>query len=412
MKILHTADWHLADRLGRIDRTQDLRKAVENVATICEHERVDVLLIAGDIFSDRAPPDALQETIGHLGAVFRPFLQNGGTIAALTGNHDNEIFCKTLREAFRLVAPTTVKTGDVLPAGRLHLHTGPTHFRLADRAGQEVQFVMLPYPTGSRYLDDPGQRFQSIDERHRAIRDACEQRLAAMQQKLDPTLPSVLAAHFYVGGTALRGLFRLTEQEDIVFQESTLSTGWTYAALGHIHQPQSIGGMPHVRYSGSIERMDQGEREDEKSVTLLEIGPAGLRGEPQVVPLNATPFYDVHITNPQEELSQLPELYPDAETALARLQITYHPGEDNLPGIYSALDRIFPRWYDRTHQAACTETEQAALDDLFPISENGETPQAVEPEGVVLQYLQRMLADEDEDREEMIAVAQELFPND
>lgn len=205
MKILHTADWHLADRLGRIDRTQDLRQAVENVAGVCEREGVDVLLIAGDIFSDLARPDALQETIGHLGAVFHPFLQNSGTIAALTGNHDNETFCKTLREAFRLISPTAVRTGDVLPAGRLHLATGPTHFRLKDRAGQEVQFAMLPYPTGSRYLNDPAQRFQSIDERHRAIRDACEQRLLAIQQQLDPALPSVLAAHLYVSGTAVRG---------------------------------------------------------------------------------------------------------------------------------------------------------------------------------------------------------------
>ena len=43
MRILHTADWHLADRLGRIDRTDDLRKAVERVADYCRSEKVDVL---------------------------------------------------------------------------------------------------------------------------------------------------------------------------------------------------------------------------------------------------------------------------------------------------------------------------------------------------------------------------------
>ena len=101
----------------------------------------------------------------------------------------------------------------------------------------------------------------------------------AMQQKLDPALPSLLAAHLYVSGSAVRGLFRLSEVEDILFQDSTFSAGWSYVALGHIHQPMTISGMSNVRYSGSIERMDQGEREDDKSVTLIDIGPAGLRSE-------------------------------------------------------------------------------------------------------------------------------------
>ena len=32
MRMLHTGDWHLGDRLGRIDRTDDLRRAVERIA--------------------------------------------------------------------------------------------------------------------------------------------------------------------------------------------------------------------------------------------------------------------------------------------------------------------------------------------------------------------------------------------
>ena len=41
MKLLHTADWHLNDRLGRIDRTDDLRRAVERVAALCASEAID-----------------------------------------------------------------------------------------------------------------------------------------------------------------------------------------------------------------------------------------------------------------------------------------------------------------------------------------------------------------------------------
>src|SRR4051794_32729356 len=63
MKLLHTADWHLGDRLGRIDRTDDLRRSVERVAGYCESERVDVLLVAGDLFSELARPDGLRDAV-------------------------------------------------------------------------------------------------------------------------------------------------------------------------------------------------------------------------------------------------------------------------------------------------------------------------------------------------------------
>src|SRR5947209_2701823 len=106
MRILHTADWHLGDRLGRIDRTDDLRRAVERVAGYCDSERVDVLLVAGDLFSELAGPDGLRDAVRHLQEVFQGFLGAGGTILALTGNHDKESFCQMLRHAMSLAPPT------------------------------------------------------------------------------------------------------------------------------------------------------------------------------------------------------------------------------------------------------------------------------------------------------------------
>src|SRR5947209_14806411 len=126
MKLLHTADWHLADRLGRIDRTDDLRRAVERVADYCRQERVDVLLVAGDLFSELAGPDALREAIRHLQDTFGAFLRAGGTILTLTGNHDKESFCQTLRHPMSLAAPLAGKSGDRAQPGRLYLAPGPT----------------------------------------------------------------------------------------------------------------------------------------------------------------------------------------------------------------------------------------------------------------------------------------------
>lgn len=351
MRILHTADWHLADRLGRIDRTEDLRRAVERVAEYCRSEKVDVLLVAGDLFSELAGPDALRESIRHLQETFAPFLRDGGTILTLTGNHDKENFCQTLRHAMNLAAPSTGKFGDVVPAGRLYLATGPTLLRLNDRdSGKDVQFILMPYPTPTRYLtDENAQRYQGLDEKNRCLMTAYTQKLSALQadNRFNPTLQTVLAAHIHVRGAELPTLFRITEQEDVVFSDADLPAGFAYIALGHIHRAQFLGGQKHIRYSGSIERMDLGEKDDQKGVVLFDLGPEGLRDEPAPLPLEATPIYEIEIRSPQDEIPALKERYPDAQNDLVRVICTYTAGVDNREEILRELNEIFPRWYAR-----------------------------------------------------------------
>src|SRR4051794_767548 len=174
MRILHTADWHLGDRLGRIDRTDDLKRGVERIAAYCESEAADVLLVAGDLFSELSRPETLRDTIGHLRTSFGPFLARGGTILALAGNPDNETFCQTLRHTLGLGTPgENGADGALLTPGRLHLADGPALWRLADRSGGEVQFVMMPYPSPSRYLDgESAHAYTRRDEKNRALKDA------------------------------------------------------------------------------------------------------------------------------------------------------------------------------------------------------------------------------------------------
>src|SRR5262249_42942816 len=133
MRILHTADWHLADRLGRIDRTEDLRRAVERVADYCREEAVDLLLVAGDPFSERAGAGPLRDRTPHLQESSAGFLKGGGTILAITGNHDKENFCQTPRPAMSLAAPLGDSPGEQVPPGRLYLATEPGLVRVEDR---------------------------------------------------------------------------------------------------------------------------------------------------------------------------------------------------------------------------------------------------------------------------------------
>ncbi len=351
MKILHTADWHLGDRLGRIDRTDDLRRAVERVAAYCKSEAVDVLLVAGDLFSELARPDGLRETIRHWQSVFQEFLETGGTVITLTGNHDNENFCQTLVSAMTLASPTVGKPGETVPPGRLYLAAEPTFIRLEDRMGGfPVQFVLMPYPTPHRFFKgEGGLKYGSPDEKNKLLVNAWADALRDIRDhpKYDKAAPAVLGAHVHLHGSNVGpSLFRITEEEDVVVQGSELPDQFDYVALGHIHKPQWLGAT-HCRYSGSIERMDLGEQGDQKGVVIVEIGETGRNGEPTVLPLPSTPIYDVVVLEPSEDIPRLRKEFPNAKDDLANLHIRYTAGKDQLEEVLRELDGIFPRWYAR-----------------------------------------------------------------
>jgi exonuclease SbcD len=407
MRILHTADWHLCDRLGRQPRTDDLRRAVERVAGYGASEQVDVLLVAGDLFSEMARHDELRDAIAHLQQTFADFLGGGGTVLALTGNHDNEVFCQTLRGAMALAAPLSGKFGERAAPGRFYLAVGPTLLRLADPAGRgEVQFVLMPYPTPARYLEgETAQRYDSQDEKNRHMLAAYTARLQAIlgHERFDKSLPTVLSAHVAVRGSVTSGssLFRLSEKEDVIVSDEDLPTGFAYVALGHIHNPQCVGGQAHVRYSGSIERMDLGEELDDKSVVVFDVGPAGLVGEPRVLPMPAARVYRVEMHSPKADLPALREQYPDAADDLVRVEFTWKAGEDDLNDVLRQLDAIFPRCYYRDFK------EVGALGETLTVGEHATSKSF---EQTVMDYLRQELTNHDEAlRDGVLARAEALM---
>ena len=84
MRILHTADWHIGRRLGRHDRTAEMREAIDEVVAIADREHVDLVIVAGDVF-DRAAPPVEALSLG-LGSLLR--LAEGRPVVVVAGNHD------------------------------------------------------------------------------------------------------------------------------------------------------------------------------------------------------------------------------------------------------------------------------------------------------------------------------------
>lgn len=345
MRIIHTADWHLCDRLGRIDRTADLRARVERVAELCAEHAADVLLVAGDLFSEQASIDQMTDALRHLGATFRTFFARGGTLLAVTGNHDRDQKINFLRSGMSLVAPP-VAPGTRLPTGRLYLLNGCFYGSLESRPGDTVQFVLVPYPFPSRY-DLSTADFRTKEEETRLLhgRVADWVREVANRPGFDPSLPTVLAAHLHVRGAELHTLYKLTDRDDVLFDFADLNPGWAYAALGHIHKPQALNGAAHVRYPGSLDRLDFGETHDEHGVLLVEIH-GSQKVEPIRLPIAATPFHTIELTNPEADLPGLADKYPDRESAVVRATVGRPTGDLSRDEIARQLRELFPRLYD------------------------------------------------------------------
>ncbi len=349
MKILHTGDWHLNDALGRVDRTEDLFHSVEQISKYLDERAVDVLLIAGDLFSERSRPDNTRAAIERLKKVFTPFLQRGGTIVAISGNHDSEVLFSTLRDAIDLVAPGKAEPNGADATGRLWIAPNPRVLKLRGPGGEVVQFLLAPYPTARGYLQGQKNTFSSIEEKHRVISSNFLSTLKMMQERLiDPALPAVLVSHIHVRGAQTHTLYRVTEVEDVIFEADAIPTGWAYAAFGHIHKAQApLAGSEHIRYCGSIQKMDLAEAQDDKSVVLFEVGPHGRVGDIELLPLECVPIHRVAIREARTELAQLKGLFPDHLTALVQYELSWLPGRDNRDELARLISEIFPRWYAR-----------------------------------------------------------------
>lgn len=346
MKILHTGDWHLNERLGRIERNVDLEARLNEIAIFLDQYEVDVMVVAGDLLTKTVRIEPVRSAVNIINRVFQPFLVKGGTIVAISGNHDSEDLFNLFREFSELVSPAGIDSKTPKPNGRMYLYEGPGYMRLKDKTGQVVQFVLLPYPKPHRYLTAELSHFTDLAVKNRALRNALKETLDSIQAEfIDPALPAVMVSHINIRTSKVNNLYNISENEDVIFEIGDLPSGWAYIACGHIHKSQLVEGFEHVCYSGSIDRMDFGEIDDEKGVWLVDVlGNVARQPIPQKLVLNATPLYRVVIQDPSTELGELVAKYPDRQRAIVEYEITHIPGKTNLADDIAQIEHTFPRW--------------------------------------------------------------------
>ena len=134
--------------------------------------------------------------------------------------------------------------------------------------------------------------------------------------------------------------------------DAALFEGFDYVALGHLHSPQKVG-RETVRYCGTPLKYSFSEARQQKSVTLVELGP---KGTVDITALPLTPLHDLREL--QGSYAELTDRRTYAGTAVDDyLHITL-TDEQDVPEALARLRTIYPNLLRLDYDNQRTRTQQ------------------------------------------------------
>lgn len=339
IRFIHTADIHFGmENYGKIDaktgihsRLLDFERALNACIDVALDQNVDFFLFSGDAYKTAHPTPTQQRLLMH--CLLRLYRANIPVVLVI-GNHDNPL---SFGKAHAL---------DVfgnLPLDGFHVIAQPRSFILATKQGP-VQIVGIPWPTRNTLALSDKHVFKSATEITEYIAQAVGSIISSYAKKLDPSLPAILAGHLTVSS----GIFSGSEKRaiygtDPVLLPSQLAvTPFDYVALGHLHRYQNLNpnGHPAVVYAGSIERVDFGERKEDKGFCLVTIH-SKEKTSHEFIKTPMRPFIQIEVTlKSGDQTQQILDVIAHHEVRDAVLKILYHLPEGKADRVdLNAIER-------------------------------------------------------------------------
>jgi exonuclease SbcD len=253
MRLLHTSDWHLGQTLHTFERGYEHQRFLDWLLDTLVHERVDALLIAGDIFDNSNPSAASQRQL------YR-FLQQARVrapqldIVVIAGNHDSP--GRLEAPGPLLEAHGTVVIGNVARKDDGEIDLDRLLVPLHGNDGTVQAWVLaIPFlrPGDVPRVAQPADGSAPIDPYLHGITQLYRQTHALAQAQRQPGQAIVAMGHCHmIDGTAsLESERRIVIGGTEALPAAMFDDAIAYAALGHLHLAQRVGKQDHLRYSGS-----------------------------------------------------------------------------------------------------------------------------------------------------------------
>ncbi len=299
LTILHTSDWHLGRRLyGRL-RYDEFEAFLAWLKETIHLQKVDVLIVAGDIFDTMTPSNRAQ-------ALYYEFLSHVSQLCCqhvviVAGNHDSPTFLDAPRQV--------LKSLNVHVIGTACEDLNDEVFVLDDTNGMpQCIIAAVPYlrdrdVRGSRAGESADSKDANVIKGIRAHYEGVASIAKAYQEALITThqrpIPIIATGHLFAAGS------KMTEDDGVrdlyvgnlgQVSADMFDKRFDYVALGHLHVPQRVGGQAHIRYSGSPIAMGFGEAKQQKQVLLIQF--AAVARHPQALhDADDDSARDMHITS-------------------------------------------------------------------------------------------------------------------
>lgn len=256
MKILHLADLHLGKILQEQSLIEDQEYMLKEIINIIKVEKVQVLLISGDVYDRSVPPT---EAVNLLDDFLKILIKDLKIkVFIISGNHDSKDrlgFGNKIFEDEGLYIESKYN-------GRLK------KVRLEDEYGP-LNIYMLPFikPVEvKKFFEDDLENNYDL-----AINKIIE------KEEIDESERNIIMVHQFV--TAGNVKPERTESEvlslgGIENVDVSNFKSFDYVAIGHVHRPQKIG-RDTARYAGTILKYSFSEINHNKSIPIIDIKEKG-----------------------------------------------------------------------------------------------------------------------------------------
>lgn len=277
MRVAHTSDWHAGRIFRQLARLPELQSVLENLGDDLEREKVELLLMSGDVFDSGAPSAEAERAVF---SFFKRVGRAGVRTVVIGGNHDSPARLEAWGGLAELVDVTVVAKPLPADAGGL--------LRIDTRSGERALVAAVPFAaprffvsalelgegrvdqrTGQRLLGDVVAKQDYAESLAEIVRNVTE------PFRGERGAVTLLMLHTHMVGAVFSGSERQVHLGDEwAAAPQALPASAQYVALGHIHKPQSMPAAPGpAEYAGSPLQMDFGECGESKSFVLLDVRP-------------------------------------------------------------------------------------------------------------------------------------------
>ncbi|MDU4409624.1 exonuclease SbcCD subunit D [Veillonella sp.] len=404
MRFLHTADWHLGRIFYGQYLTDDQAHVLEHqFFTILKEEKIDGILLAGDVFDRAVPPIEAIELWDAI--ITRLAMDYKVPLFVVSGNHDG---------AERLEVGRSM-----LSRSGIHIWGSPYHalqpFEFESSDGK-VAICPMPFSEPRRIGDALGLSASESEPVDTEAKDSLFSYVESDEQELEPIfnlhnydqmyqawsdclykrvpkgMRSIAISHAFVMGGEVGGSERTLSVGGSEQVSPHVFKNFHYTALGHLHGPQRMG-ADHIRYSGSPLKYSFDEYAQKKSFTIIDMDTKG-KVDISTIPVEVKrdvvilEGYFEDLLNNKELQTKHKDDYVQARLldtmpimdGMAKLRQVYHrcmtielagrivtPVADMGDAVFKELNerQLFNQFAETVWKEPLTEAEQSYIDSVW-----------------------------------------------